>query len=426
MFSTEQDTSASMDGVVQSARLQTWKRFLESGYVRPVYQPIVELASGRVIGYEVLSRAYDLDGTLIYLEDLFAAATEAGQLHMLDERLCAACFEGATSQAVKDLRFFINVLPQTLRSPVLYQALSTRTHRDVPVVLEVNERTADPAAVLWDDLLDPLRRLGVEVAIDDVGSGYAGLNRTVEMTPNWIKMDIALVRGIDSNPLKSAMVASIVTFAKRLGNLHVVAEGVETRAEYETLVEMGVDFAQGYALARPEPHLLATACVTLPNVAPRVHRVDFARYGVVLADFVQRVGEGRMIVKDIQLYVNQIMDIDRVDVISLNAQGYPIDLPGLSPVPAPLLARLQSGHEVITQHIEGLERPISQVYQCQCSVLIPILTQEGLHGVLYGGFEQPHAVRSEVVTVLRGFAAVLTFQWGNLIARDRLASVRYQ
>lgn len=404
--------------------LETWERFMKHGSVQPVYQPIVELATGHIVGYEVLSRAYDADGTLIYLDDLFSAAERTEQLQVLDERLFGACFSGACAQTARDLRFFINVLPQTLYSAFLVDALSSRRPSAVPYVLEVNERTADPTAVGWADLLDPLRKLGAEVAIDDVGSGYAGLNRTVEMAPNWMKMDIGLVRGIDSNPLKAAMVASIVTFAKRLGHLRVIAEGVETRAEYEALLEMGVDFGQGYGFAKPQPELLPTQSVRLPGVVGKgVRPVDFARYGVVLADYLQRASEGRSYLQDIRLYVSRVMDIDHVDVIALDGQGVPIGAGDMPPLPPALFGSLQAGREVITQQLAGLDRPYSQAHGCQSSVMIPILSQGALRGVLYGGFSQPYRVRSEVVSVLRGFASVLAFSWVHPSYAERVAEV---
>lgn len=397
---------------IDTKMLETWQRFLDRGWIVPVYQPIVELATGRIIGYEVLSRAYDADGTLIYLDDLFCAAQLTDQMELLDERLFQACFDGIVAQGTREMRFFINVLPQTLRSPVIAQALSKRDRATVPVVLEVNERTADPAAVGWDDLLDPLRKLGAEVAIDDVGSGYAGLNRTVEMAPHWIKMDIGLVRGIDTNPLKAAMVASIVTFAKRLGHLRVIAEGIETRAEYETLVEMGVDFGQGFGFARPHPQLLALPTVSVPGISERkVRPVDFARYGVVLADYLQRASDGFSFVADIALYVNRIMDMDHIAVFAVDALGQPLAETALPSLPASLRASLSAGHEVVTQQVAGLERPYSQAHGCQSAVIVPISARGQWLGVLYGGFKEPFQVRSEVVSVLRGFASVLAFAW---------------
>jgi len=416
-----------------TSMLATWQRFLHHGYIQPVYQPIVELATGRIVGYEVLSRAFDADGTLIYLDDLFAGAEATEQLDLLDERLQMSCLDGIAQLTDKHIRYFVNILPQTLTSrrlPDLIRAHALLSE-DKPLVLEINERTADPTSAQWDELLAPVRELGIEIAIDDVGSGYAGLNRTVEMAPNWMKLDIGLVRGIDCNPLKAAMVASIVTFAHKLGSLRLIAEGVETQAEYATLLEMGVDFGQGYGFAKPSSQLITQTRVTLPELPTRTLRqADFARYGLVLAEYLQRLThdqKGKLeLLSDFQLYVRQVIHVDHLEVFRMR-DDWPIpmhqvmydlhaqsEIAAFKPLPVAVYDSLRLGQTSITQSVEVLAKISNREKQCQSSVIVPLIMYGNLYGVIYCGFFEPFQVRSEVISILSGFASVLALQLAQL------------
>ena len=415
---------------------QTWERFIRYGEIRPVFQPIVEMASGLIVGYEVLSRVYDKDGTLIHLEDLFSAAEYMDQLSFLDDRCFRSCLECIRGFRRAKVRFFINVLPQTLGAKLLYELLSewideeeAKEEEPLQLVLEVCERTADPTATDWYQLLNPLRKLGVEVAIDDVGSGYAGLNRTVEMAPNWMKMDIGLVRGIDCNPMKAAMVASIVTFAKRMGSLHIIAEGVETQAEFETLLEMGVEYGQGYGFAKPAEQLLGTDSVALPSYPQNSPKpVDFARYGLVLTEYLQLVCKdsqsSSVLLLDIHQYIRQVMSVGHLEIFrimdervhSLNTLLSSCRSEVISPT---VLEKLRRGQETVIQSSEDADvafRSYIDMIDCKSSVIVPIYVSNRLYGCIYCGFRMPFQVRSEVISVLKGFAAVLAVS----IDRDEL------
>jgi EAL domain-containing protein (putative c-di-GMP-specific phosphodiesterase class I) len=97
-----------------------------------------------------------------------------------------------------------------------------------------------------------LRALGFRIAIDDLGAGYAGLTSFAILEPEVVKLDMSLVRGVNDEPIKRRLVSSMVTLCKELGIL-VVAEGIETEAERETLASVGCDLLQGFLLGRPAP-----------------------------------------------------------------------------------------------------------------------------------------------------------------------------
>jgi len=408
-----------------------WKLFAEQGMIQPVYQPIVEMTSGRIVGYEVLSRAFDAAGKPVDLATLFALAQAVQEVEALDTRMLTRCLQGVASQVCPDVRFFVNIMPQSLVTSEVIEILGdlvTACGRKARLVFEVNERSADPLESRWDTLLSPLRALSAEVAIDDVGSGYAGLNRTVEMAPNWIKMDIGLVRGIDTNPMKAAMVASIVTFASRLGSLRVIAEGIETRAEYETLMELGIHYGQGYIFGRPLPALLMGSHVDLPSRGADGHRqVDYARYGPILAEFVLRLvssaeaAESAM--QEAPWYISQVVHFDVVEVfrVPLHRQEPPLRFGSesrgvreLPPLSAACLSRLGAGLECVVQGTEPAA-DFEQLPDCQSSVLVPLWTRGVLHGILYAGYRDPARVRAEAISVLRGFCAVMSVEYARQV-----------
>ncbi len=99
-------------------------------------------------------------------------------------------------------------------------------------------------------MIAELRGLGFRIAIDDLGAGYAGLTSFATLEPEFVKLDMSLIRGVDKNPVKEKLVRSMTTLCKDLG-MSVVAEGIETIEEREALVHAGVDLLQGYLLAKP-------------------------------------------------------------------------------------------------------------------------------------------------------------------------------
>lgn len=120
------------------------------------------------------------------------------------------------------------------------------------VVVEVTERHAVESYSHLNAALAPYRADGLRVAVDDTGAGWAGLQHVLALEPDYLKLDAVLTRGIDRSLRQQAMVSALVAFADRT-QAHVVAEGVETRAELETLIELGVELGQGFLLGRPEP-----------------------------------------------------------------------------------------------------------------------------------------------------------------------------
>ena len=120
------------------------------------------------------------------------------------------------------------------------------------IVLEVTEHAR---VASYPDLLDKLeviKKRGVRLAIDDAGAGYAGLRHILLLHPEIIKLDIVLTRDIDTDPIRRALGSALVAFAHELG-AEIIAEGIETKPEYDALLELGIELGQGYHIAKPAP-----------------------------------------------------------------------------------------------------------------------------------------------------------------------------
>lgn len=212
------------------------------------YQPIVT-ADGRLYGYEALLRSSDPGSNPATILD---AATRLDRL----PRLAAA----VRGRIVQDLRegdpnwtIFVNLHPLDLLDPEVI-GLDTPPFAGMPqrVVIEITERTTLEAIADIGMRIEQLRAHGYRIAIDDLGAGYAGLSSFLQLRPDVVKFDMHLARGIDGDRVRRQLVASMTSMCHELG-VSVVAEGVETAAEHETLLGLGCDLFQGYHIARPGP-----------------------------------------------------------------------------------------------------------------------------------------------------------------------------
>jgi EAL domain-containing protein (putative c-di-GMP-specific phosphodiesterase class I)/DNA-binding response OmpR family regulator len=217
---------------------------LDAGAFEPAFQPVVDLASGMAVGYEALTRFHD--GTRP--DRRFADANAVG-LGLELESACLAAALAASPGLPGTGWLSLNVSPDLLlERERLMHCIRGRTR---PVVLEVTEHVAieDYASVR-----SAVSSMGsdVRIAVDDAGAGFASFRHIVELRPDYVKLDIGLVRQIDQDDVRQALVAGIVYFAKKSG-CRLIAEGIETTAERDQLRTLGVDLGQGYLLGRPAP-----------------------------------------------------------------------------------------------------------------------------------------------------------------------------
>jgi EAL domain-containing protein (putative c-di-GMP-specific phosphodiesterase class I) len=206
-------------------------------------QPIVELATGRTVGVEALSRFPYASPELV-----FAEAARVGKGLDLELAAVRAALE-VRGGLPEGAYLAINVSPALITSGRLEDALSTE-QEPAGLVVEVTEHAPVEDYATLHAALSPIRARGVRLAVDDAGAGFASFRHIVSLEPDIIKLDRSLTAGVGSVRIQDAVVASFVAFADPLG-MPLVAEGVETRDGMAALRDLGVGAAQGYYFSRP-------------------------------------------------------------------------------------------------------------------------------------------------------------------------------
>ena len=230
---------------------------LRAGRLVTYVQPIVHCADpGRVFAYECLTRGLNADGSLIAPDNLFGVARGADLLFYLDRECRVTSIRSAGSLA-GPAKLFINFNPATIYQPeycllTTMNALNTYglTKDDVVFELVESDKARDIEHLI--SILDYYRDRGFEVALDDFGTGYNSLTTLNQLRPNYVKLDIELIRNVDRDEFKQAITRSIFTLTNELG-IRTIAEGVERDEEYRWVKDAGADLVQGFLFAKPAP-----------------------------------------------------------------------------------------------------------------------------------------------------------------------------
>jgi EAL domain-containing protein (putative c-di-GMP-specific phosphodiesterase class I) len=223
--------------------------------VDTLFQPVVDLRSGEILGYEAFSRG-PKDSPLEMPQAMFAMSSRIGVSDDLDSICRDAALKASTDVAEKG-KIFLNVLPSNVEQLesksskvlALLQALSLDPE---DLVLEFSERGADDDPEEFISCLERLKEAGFRVALDDVGTGYASQAILERLRPDYLKLDVSLVHNINEHLIKQELLQSLVRIAERIGAA-VIAEGIETEEEATTLKAAGTQYGQGYFYALPVP-----------------------------------------------------------------------------------------------------------------------------------------------------------------------------
>jgi EAL domain-containing protein (putative c-di-GMP-specific phosphodiesterase class I) len=216
------------------------------------FQPIVDLRTGRPWAYEALVRGAEGESAGSVL-----AQVTAENRYAFDQQCRVAAIEGAVAAGLleTDARLSINFLPNAVYSPKACIQLTLRTAQATGLPTDrlmfeftENEEMDDPSHVM--NIVETYRQMGFTTALDDFGAGYAGLGLLARFQPDVIKLDMALLRGIDASEPRRLIVEAMVGLCRRLG-VAVIAEGIETRGELDAVRAIGIDLVQGYLLAKP-------------------------------------------------------------------------------------------------------------------------------------------------------------------------------
>jgi EAL domain-containing protein (putative c-di-GMP-specific phosphodiesterase class I)/DNA-binding response OmpR family regulator len=236
----------------QTSKIANLKATISEGAVYMEYHPIIITRNEQIYGYEALARGAKRE--LRSPEVLFEVAAEANLLWELGRLLRTRAIEGISKTIRDDQFLFLNVDPHDFDDPLFREidpaalGIENLNH----IVLEITERTAIKDYPRFQEYLADFRERGFRFAVDDAGSGYAGLGSIANLAPDYIKLDISLISNIDTNFLKQNLVETMVTFAENQG-AQVIAEGVERREEFETIRDLGVHLTQGFLFHRPQP-----------------------------------------------------------------------------------------------------------------------------------------------------------------------------
>ena len=228
---------------------------ISEGRIRTLFQPIVDAKTGEIYGYEALSRGILRDGSIMNPGRLFSSAKAMDLMFNLDRVCREASIRAASKQGIRK-KLFINFIPTAIYEPSLCLRSTAR-------VLE--EENFDPAQVVFEvvetekvedfghlnRILDYYKEKGFKTALDDLGSGYADKSALLKLKPDYMKIDMEIIRNIHQDELKQKQLGEFIATGKEMG-LTILAEGIETILEYNYLKGKDVDLMQGYLFGKPE------------------------------------------------------------------------------------------------------------------------------------------------------------------------------
>ncbi len=217
---------------------------LEKRLVKSVFQPVVDLRTRKVFAYEALARS--LSPHFNNPIALFSAAIDAGRVGELGRLTRMLSVDGCTEWPL-----LVNINPNEFDEGWLVRPDDPFYWHDHDIYMEITESVPLSHFELCHSVIAEMRSKGVMLAVDDLGAGFSNLKYIADLSPDLVKLDRDLVAGVTCNSRQHTLVKSIVSLCSQMG-AKVVAEGIETADELSAVIDAGVDFGQGYLLARPD------------------------------------------------------------------------------------------------------------------------------------------------------------------------------
>ncbi|MFT4417234.1 EAL domain-containing protein [Fredinandcohnia humi] len=244
-------------------RNEELKELMKNSKIKTVYQPILSLVDGSTVGFEILNRP---ETTVQFptTENFYDFVGRSSYVFMVERFLRNLSLERYAEQ-VRDLQVykeqlvFLNIQSQVLadpdyRSGITLELLAKYNLSPNQIVLELTEKQAVLNNDQFKKMIEHYRRQGFRIAVDDAGTGYNSLQTLVYIKPEFIKLDKTLIRNIGEHKEQQHLVELLVKYAFQVGTT-VIAEGIETKSEYEYVKKLGVHMGQGYGLGKPMPDL---------------------------------------------------------------------------------------------------------------------------------------------------------------------------
>lgn len=228
--------------------------------IKTVFQPIISLRDGSVLGHEALSRI-TCDSEIKNPEMLFIAAGMYNRLWELELLCRTEALESAYIFMIPPYskKLFLNVNPNIMHDETFKKGFTKnflKQYQITPenVIFEITERNVITDVSGFTAAIDHYKSQDYQIAIDDAGAGHSGLNLISDVNPHYIKLDMKLIRCVDTDSVKYALVKGMVEFSK-VSNISLIAEGIETFDELETLINLGVQYGQGYLIQKPDAEI---------------------------------------------------------------------------------------------------------------------------------------------------------------------------
>ncbi len=255
------------------------------------YQPIISLATGMVLGWEALTRG-PKGSNFRSPQVIFNYAAEVNMLYPV-EKVCRHLAIKNLGTISSEQKIFLNINPLTINDPSFVGGETLGFIKDAGlnqrnIIFEITEQADLRNLPHFKRTLEYYRSQGYLVAIDDAGAGFSSLQAIAQIRPDYIKMDISLVHGVENDPVKRALLETFVTFAEKIGSF-IIAEGIETENELRALVNMGIHYGQGYYLCRPVfPKALpgAELCLEIAKLSSRSKQLAW-RHSMPVGDVVE-------------------------------------------------------------------------------------------------------------------------------------------
>jgi EAL domain-containing protein (putative c-di-GMP-specific phosphodiesterase class I) len=227
---------------------------LNNKTLKTYFQPIIDIRKNEIYAYECLSRGMREDGTIMGSHLIFKTASKNDLLYYLDREARECALTNALANKINK-KIFINFVPTAIYNPetCLRDTLEWAErlgHDPSSIVFEIIETEDIIDTKHLKDFLDTYRKLGFGIALDDIGSGYSSLSLLADIKPDYIKVDMEIIRGIDTNLFKQTIFKALAYIARQ-NNIKLLAEGVETKEELDYCVSEGVDFVQGFYFSKP-------------------------------------------------------------------------------------------------------------------------------------------------------------------------------
>jgi len=254
-FERARRDAALNEAVARRERHKMFQDLVLAEDIAILYEPIVNLTTREILGHEALVRG-PWKSELHSPERLFQLAEETDLVFELDCLCRRTALRGARGLEA-GRKLFLNCLPTAIHDPafrgeVLQMTLEDLRLRPEDLVFEISERESIENFSIFREISDHYKALGFQIALDDTGVAYGSLEAVMELAPDFIKVDLSLVRGIDTDPPRQELLRALHAVAGKLGG-QIIAEGIETPEELETLQGLGIPYGQGYLFGRAAP-----------------------------------------------------------------------------------------------------------------------------------------------------------------------------